>query len=131
MLFRSLRYLFMNVELATLQADQEIMHLYADLVDNQELRTLFSGMIDKEFELTMHIIDRLFSEPLAVRRPMQLAAIQLRKAPLEALHRQQINLLRQWRNVKDSDPGCSGLDTLLGELFLSVNAIAGGVRNTG
>lgn len=129
--FPLLRYLFMNVELATLQADLEIMHLYADLVDNQELRTHFSGMIDKEFELTMHIIDRLFSEPLAVRRPMQLAAMQLRKAPLEALHRQQINLLRQWRKVKDSEPGCSGSDRLLGELFLSVNAIAGGVRNTG
>jgi phosphoenolpyruvate carboxylase len=129
--FPLLRYLFMNIELATLQADLEIMHLYADLVDNRELRTHFSGMIDKEFELTVSFINRLFSESLAVRRPMQLAAINLRKAPLEALHRQQINLLREWRKVQDSDAGCPRSDTLLGDLFLSVNAIAGGVRNTG
>lgn len=129
--FPLLRYLFMNIELATLQADLEIMHLYAELVDDRELRTHFSGMIDKEFELTVNFIDRLFSESLAVRRPMQLAAINLRKAPLEALHRQQINLLREWRKVQDSDAGCPGSGTLLGELFLSVNAIAGGVRNTG
>lgn len=129
--FPLLRYLFMNIELAILQADPEIMHLYAGLVDNCELRTHFSGMIDKEFELTVSFIGRLFRESPAARRPMQLAAINLRKAPLEALHRQQINLLRAWRKVQDSDAGCPSSDTLLGELFLSVNAIAGGVRNTG
>lgn len=128
--FPLLRYLFMNVELTTMQADQRIMHLYADLVENQEVRTHFSGMVDAEFELTVNFLARLFREPQAVRRPMQLAAINLRKAPLEALHRQQINLLRAWRKVQDSD-GCPSSDTLLGELFLSVNAIAGGVRNTG
>ncbi|RNC67404.1 MAG: phosphoenolpyruvate carboxylase [Desulfuromonadales bacterium] len=129
--FPLLRYLFMNVELATLQADQDIMHLYADLVDNRELRTHFSGMIDAEFELTVNFLGHLFREPLAVRRPMQLAAMALRKAPLEVLHRQQIHLLREWRKTRDADTVCSRSDALLGELFLSVNAIAGGVRNTG
>jgi phosphoenolpyruvate carboxylase len=62
---------------------------------------------------------------------MQLAAITLRKAPLEALHRQQIHLLREWRNTRDADSVCPRTDALLGKLFLSVNAIAGGVRNTG
>jgi len=81
----------------------------------------------------------LFKQPLAQRRPTQLAALQLRQAPLAALHRQQIDLLRQWRLALSSEgtSDASSPDTgesaskLLGRLFLTVNAIAGGVRNTG
>jgi len=61
--------------------------------------------------------------------------LQLRQAPLAALHRQQIDLLRQWQQEQNndgiSDRSSDGADKLLGRLFLSVNAIAGGVRNTG
>jgi len=61
--------------------------------------------------------------------------LQLRQAPLAALHRQQIDLLRQWRQEQNNDGtggGTSGgASKLLGQLFLSVNAIAGGIRNTG
>lgn len=133
--FPLLRYVFMNIELAVLQADQEVMHDYAALVDDLAIRDRFLGQIDAEFALTCRFLQHLFKQPLAMRRPTQLAALQLRQAPLAALHRQQIDLLRQWRldlnkeGASDS-PGDSA-NKLLGQLFLTVNAIAGGVRNTG
>lgn len=129
--FPLLRYLFMNVELAVLQADQEIMHLYAGLVENSELREFFQQKIDAEFELTTSLLQQLFKEPQGLRRPMQLAAMTLRKAPLAALHLQQTILLREWRSVNEVEGKNDEANKLLGDLFLSVNAIAGGVRNTG
>jgi phosphoenolpyruvate carboxylase len=129
--FPLLRYLFMNVELALLQADREIMHAYAELVDDNAIRVSFMQKIDEEFTLSGNLLRHLFPEPLAVRRPMQLAAMHLRKAPLAALHRQQIKLLREWRMRQDTADKNECANKLLSELFLSVNAIAGGIRNTG
>ena len=130
--FPLLRYVFMNIELAVLQADHIIMHEYADLVETRAIRDCFMAQIDAEFALTSSLLHHLFSKPLAERRPTQLAALHLRRAPLAALHRQQIDLLRQWRLEQINDGTTSdGASKLLGKLFLTVNAIAGGVRNTG
>lgn len=129
--FPLLRYLFMNVELAVLQADQEIMRSYAGLVENPGIRECFLNNIEAEFELTANLLQRLFKEPLADRRPIQLAAMKLRTAPLAALHRQQIELLREWRVEQKNDCSSDAGNKLLDDLFLSVNAIAGGIRTTG
>ncbi len=129
--FPLLRYLFMNVELAVLQADQEIMHAYAGLVKNREICGNFLQKIDTEFKLVGTLLKRLFKEPLAERRPMQLAAMTLRQAPLAALHKEQISLLGEWREMQEISGECDEANRLLGDLFLTVNAIAGGIRNTG
>lgn len=129
--FPLLRYLFMNVELALLQADQELMHAYADLVEDHLIRVSLMQKIDEEFTLTGNLLRQLFPEPLIERRPMQSAAMNLRKAPLAVLHRQQIKLLREWRKTKEIDGNSDMANKLLSELFLSVNAIASGIRNTG
>ncbi|MBK9444332.1 MAG: phosphoenolpyruvate carboxylase [Comamonadaceae bacterium] len=137
--FPLLRYVFMNIELAVLQADQEVMHGYAMLVEDPAVRDRFLGQIDAEFALTRTYLQHLFKQPLAQRRPTQLAALHLRQRPLAALHRQQIDLLRQWRLAQSSDGSSDAsspvtgesADKLLGRLFLTVNAIAGGIRNTG
>jgi phosphoenolpyruvate carboxylase len=129
--FPLLRYLFMNVELAVMQADQDIMHLYAGLVENRELREKFQSHIDAEFELITGFLPQLFKAPRAERRQMQFSGMALRKAPLAALHHHQIVLLREWRKAQQSENGSDAAKKMLGDLFLSVNAIAGGIRNTG
>jgi phosphoenolpyruvate carboxylase len=129
--FPLLRYLFMNVELAVLQADQDIMHRYAELVENEDIRDRFQSNIDTEFEIITVYLKRLFTETINERRPMQLAGMTLRKAPLATLHCKQIDLLRQWRRLPATEHDGDAAHKLLSDLFLSVNAIAGGVRNTG
>lgn len=129
--FPPLRYLFMNVELATLQADPEIMATYASLVDNLELRERFMEIIGAEFALTRDMLQQLFPDTIAQRRPMQIAAMKQRSEPLAVLHRRQIALLRQWRTAQNDNPAIEANGTLLEELFLTVNAIASGIRNTG
>jgi phosphoenolpyruvate carboxylase len=46
------------------------------------------------------------------------------------LHLQQIKLLRQWRELQHSGKQVEA-EKLLIELFLTVNAISGGLRTTG
>ena len=129
--FPSLRYLFMNIELATLQADSAIMREYASLVEDRPLGERFMALIEAEYAATCTMLRQLFTEPLAERRPMQLAGMNQRRAPLAVLHRRQIALLKQWRAAQlessDRTPG----EDLLEELFLTVNAISSGIRNTG
>ena len=91
----------------------------------------FVQQIDAEFQLTAQMLQQVFAEPLAVRRPLQMAAMALRKAPLAVVHGHQIQLLRQWRRAKGTEGDEASATRLLGELFLTVNAIAGGIRNTG
>ena len=129
--FPPLRYLFMNVELATLQADPEIMGAYASLVDDDQVRERFMGLIEAEYALTCEMLRHLFPEPIAKRRPLQLAAMNQRSAPLAVLHRRQIALLNRWRNAGNKGPNDPTSETMLEELFLTVNAIASGIRNTG
>ncbi len=129
--FPLLRYLLMNVELAVLQADQEIMHCYAELVEDLEIREQYLKLIDDEYGLTVSILGQLFKKSAVKRRPAQIKAISLRKEPLAALHLQQIELLGKWRAIQadGKDLDCAG--RLLEELFMTVSAIAGGIRNTG
>lgn len=130
--FPPLRYLFMNIELATLQADLEIMRAYATLVGDQLVRERYMGLIEAEYALTCEMLRKFFPEPLSVRRPMQLAGMNQRTAPLAVLHRRQIALLKQWRTAQNDSPGDkTTIEVLLEELFLTVNAIASGIRNTG
>lgn len=129
--FPLLRYLLMNVELAILQADQEIMHSYAELVENSEIRQFYRQLIDAEYELTVSALGMLFREPIAERRPAQLKAMTLRKGPLAVLHHQQINLLREWRSRFSGATDSAEAAKLQEELFMTVSAIAGGIRNTG
>ena len=57
----------MNIELVLLQADQGIMHGYAELVEDQPIRDRFLGQIDAEFALTGSFLQQLFKQPLATR----------------------------------------------------------------
>jgi phosphoenolpyruvate carboxylase len=49
---------------------------------------------------------------------------------LRVLHRQQIDLLTEWRSKRAAQDD-AGADALLPELLLSINAIASGLRTTG
>ncbi|TLU53757.1 MAG: phosphoenolpyruvate carboxylase [Chlorobium sp.] len=53
-----------------------------------------------------------------------------RREGLEMLHIQQIKLLRQWRKLQHSGQK-EEAENLLVELFLTINAISGGLRTTG
>ncbi len=87
-------------------------------------------LIDREFERTSLMLERIYRGTLAERRPNIHATMQMRRAPLRVLHDQQIALLRDWRRANglgDQEAAAA----LLPSLLLTVNAIAGGLGATG
>ena len=125
-----LRYIISNADTSIASADVNIMRKYATLVTDSTIREHILGMIETEYHRTKKYIEILFAGPLETQRLNVNKFIVLRHEGLDLLHHQQIKLLKQWRELQDSDKQEKS-DTLLLELFLTVNAISGGLRTTG
>ncbi len=124
-----LRYIISNADTSLASADLNIMGHYASLVSDIVIRERIFGMIETEYHRTKKYIEILFAEPLETQRLNVNKFITLRKEGLDMLHHQQIKLLKQWRKLQNGTQEES--DSLLLELFLTVNAISGGLRTTG
>jgi len=116
------RYVLTNIETNVVSADLEIMAAYAKLVDEEELRLPFFEKIEREFQRIRTHLAVLFPRPVTERRPRFARTLDLRVAPLRTLHLQQVELLREWREVGGDLPRA---------LVFSISAIASGLRTTG
>jgi phosphoenolpyruvate carboxylase len=107
----------------------EVGQWYADLVRDESLRSRITGVIRQEYDKVKNGLAELFDESLASRRPRFRFTVERRVTPLRALHRRQVDLLRQWRDTdQEGDPVS---EKLLGELRQTIAAIAAGLRTTG
>jgi phosphoenolpyruvate carboxylase len=125
-----LRYIISNADNSLASADLNIMHQYASLVSDGSIRERILSMIEAEYHRTKKYIEILFAVPLETQRLNVNKFIALRQEGLDMLHHQQIRLLKQWRELQYSGEQEES-DRLLLELFLTVNAISGGLRTTG
>jgi phosphoenolpyruvate carboxylase len=125
-----LSYLLHNVEFSVAAADPGIMAEYASLVGDGALRARILGRIVEEYERTRAVLDGLFGDNQPQRRPRLLTAIAIRRHALIRLHREQIALLREWREAL-RDNRTADAERLLTALLVTVNAIAGGLKTTG
>jgi phosphoenolpyruvate carboxylase len=120
-----LRYLFYNVESSLASSSEKWMRAYAGLVTDPAVRRRFLRAIMAERKRTIEEIQHLFSEPLEKRRPRFCKTLEDREAPLNLLHRKQIELLQEYRNHrKDKTEDLKALQMV-------INAIASGLRTTG
>jgi phosphoenolpyruvate carboxylase len=125
-----LSYLLHNVEFSVAAADPGLMAEYASLVADAALRARILGQIMEEYERTRAVLDALFGDNRQRRRPRLLKAIAIRRHALIRLHREQIALLRAWREAL-SEQRAADAERLLTALLVTVNAIAGGLKTTG
>ncbi len=125
-----LRYVFMNVETNLASTDRDIMSKYAELVDDERVRTKLLGRIMDEFDRTHEMLTECFGRSTMDRRPRAAKTLALRADALRVLHRQQIGLLRRWRGLQKAGDE-QAAKRMLPELLLSINAIASGLRTTG
>ncbi|EAT59724.1 phosphoenolpyruvate carboxylase [Chlorobium ferrooxidans] len=125
-----LRYIISNADTSIASADLQIMRQYALMVSDRSVRERFLGMIEAEYHRTKTYIDLLYTAQLETQRINVNRFISLRREGLDILHRQQITLLRQWRELKNSGKQ-EEAESMLPELLLTVNAISGGLRTTG
>ncbi len=125
-----LYYVLTNVETNLASADEVIMADYASLVPDAAIRERFHSDLFAEFCRTREILADLFGGMTSQRRPRMIKTLALRAAPLAVLHRQQIQLLRSWRQLREAGE-TDAAEKLLPQLLLSINAIAAGLRTTG
>lgn len=125
-----LHYVITNIESSLASSDRDLMRSYAGLVEDEAVRERILGIILDEWDLTRAMLDRLRGGAMASRRPRMWKTLELRAEALAILHRQQIELLRQWRSLQRIGDDSSA-QALLPDVLLSINAIASGLRTTG
>ena len=96
------RYVFTNVDTSLAATDEEVFSLYMDLVEDEALRTKFSGIFKDELTLTRHHVKNILSRPIEQRRPGHYFSNLLRASLMRPLHEKQVQLLRTWREQKSS-----------------------------
>jgi phosphoenolpyruvate carboxylase len=117
-----------NAEMALAKADLPIARRYAALCEDDDLRVRAFGRIEQEFDLTRAELlkladsERLLDEELALQR-----SIDRRNPYVDPLSFVQMELLRRTRSGDDADDD----EELARATFLTINGIAGGLRNTG
>ncbi len=119
-----LNYIIRNIETGFYSANPSIFSEYANLVEDQELKTSILSKIKNEYDITKTMLDELREIPIEESRPGMLETLALRSQGLNNLHLMQVELLRQWRKTPENE-------SLLDQLLLSINAIASGLRTTG
>lgn len=121
-----LHYVVSNVATSLATADPDIMQAYADLVPDRDVRSRFMDHIAAEYDRTQHMLEHIYSGPLAEQRPNVQHVLDLRQQGLKTLHHQQIALLEEWRSSPDD-----AAEAMLRPLLLTVNAVANGLGTTG
>lgn len=126
----TLHYIVSNADTSIASVDPLIMQLYASLVTDEALREKIMEMIETELRRTKRYIDMIYGEQLEEQRFNVMRFIGKRQEALRLLHRRQVLLLSEWRKFRNDNREREA-EAMLPELFLSVNAIAGGLRSTG
>jgi phosphoenolpyruvate carboxylase len=114
-----------NVEMALAKADFGIARLYADLVEDESLRTRVFVMLEAEFALTKRMVLAVTGQStLLERNPVLEHSIRLRNPYVDPMSLLQVELIRRKRTGEDSPE-------LNRAITATINGIAAGLRNTG
>lgn len=124
------RYVMTNVDTSLAATDENVMALYADLVEDEKVKKTIFGMLKDEFLLTQNMMLELIGSPLASRRKNHYYSTQLRANALFPLHQVQVQLLKDWRAaLKNNEKEAAAV--IQTDLLRSINAIANAMGTTG
>ena len=123
------KYTLIQVETNLLNADRHWMKEFAAQVPDAAVRDEIFTMLEEDYGDGLRYIADLLGSPAEARRTTQVENVQLRGEALGRLHALQLQLLAEWRAVRETNEEKSS--ALLQKLLLIVNAIAGGLKHTG
>lgn len=124
-----IRYVLTNVDTSLAATDEAVISSYADLVEEDQLREKFLNLFLNELRLTKDHLNFLLEKPLEERRQNHYYSNLLRASMMEKLHKNQVRLLKHWRASKVA--GSTDVEGVQASLMLTINALAGAMRNTG
>jgi phosphoenolpyruvate carboxylase len=117
--------LLSNAEMGLAKADLTIGERYADLVEDETLREPIWARIRTEYERTRELVLAITGQArLLDRSPVLQRSIERRNPYVDPLSFIQVTLLRRLRTDGASEE-------LVRPMLLTINGIAGGLRNTG
>jgi phosphoenolpyruvate carboxylase len=112
------------------QADMDIAAMYADLVEDEAVRNDIFGRIRAEFDRTAHWIRKVTNQlEILDNMPVLQRAIRRRNPYVDPLNFIQVSLLRRLRRLPDQES--AEADRTRRAIFLTINGIAAGLKNTG
>lgn len=118
-----------NCEMTLAKTDPLIMRRYAELVVDPQLRETFVGRLLSEHALTIEMICQVTGQDeLLDTQPALKDILFIRRHYLDPLSYLQVDLLKRYRALGESDPE---REELLRAIQLSINGIASGMKNTG
>ena len=118
-----------NTQMALYKADMDIAKEYALLCKDEQSRDRVYEMINHEYRITVENIFKVAEiDELLEQNPVVNLSLGRRQAYLDTLVHIQLTLLKRYRNEALSTEEQS---LWLRPLLCSINAIAGGMRNTG
>jgi len=124
------RYVLTNVDTSLAATDEQIMTLYAELVEDPQVKTEILALLLNELSLTRKMMMDLLKSPISERRVSHHNSTRLRAEALLPLHREQVRLLRSWR-MAQNERDIQKAEEILQKLLRSVNAIANAMGTTG
>lgn len=119
-----------NAQVSLGKADMGIARLYAGLVSDDQVREQVYGEVVAGFERTRRWILQVTAQnEILDNEPTLQRAIQRRDPYVDPLNFIQVSLLRRLRSL--DDPEGAQAQPLLQAVFLTINGIAAGLKNTG
>ena len=119
-----------NAQVSLAKADMGIAKLYADLVEDEAVRTMIFGEIESSFARTVAWILRVTGQrELLDNDPVLQRSVRQRNPYVDPLNFVQVALLRRLRFLPEKDSPKA--QQLLNAIFLTINGIASGLKNTG
>jgi len=127
--WQTFRSLIDNMQMILAKGDFTISKEYASLVQPQELGEKIYEDLRSQFEQTREMILLVTDQKeILENNEMLRRSIQLRNPYVDPLSYIQVELLRRLHTKNASESDQSGLEEAI---FLSINGIAAGLRNTG
>ena len=114
-----------NAEMALAKADMRVAAQYIESGRTAELRDRIWPAITAEFDRTVRLLLEVTGQNAAPRPRSGAAAVDRRRNPyVDPLSFIQVELLKRFRKSGD-------VEAFLRPVLLSINGIAGGLKNTG
>jgi len=119
-----------NSQVSMSQADMSIARLYAELVEDERVRELVYGRVSAAFEETRDSVLLVTGQrQLLDNDPVLQRSVRQRNPYIDPLNFIQVSLLRRLRALPD--PESAEAEGLRNTIFLTINGIASGLKNTG
>ena len=118
-----------NAQLTMCKADMSIARVYAGLVEDEGIRERVLGVIAAEFRLTEKVILAVTGQgQMLENEPVLARSIMLRNPYVDPLNYLQVEMIKRRRTARLKKEDREGIRAVL---ELTVNGIAGGLKNTG